>query len=64
MAIINFYDSQLDIPKKVLCTHLLESKGLIRKVLKKKFNANVKITDDDGTARTRHRKARYYGESA
>ena len=21
MAIINFYDSQLDIPKKVLCTH-------------------------------------------
>jgi excinuclease ABC subunit C len=44
MAIINFYDSQLDIPKKVLCTHLLESKGLISKVLKKKFNANVKIT--------------------
>ena len=44
MAIINFYDSQLDIPKKVLCTHLLESKELICKVLKKKFNANVKIT--------------------
>ena len=44
MAIINFYDSQLDIPKKVLCTHLLESKQLICKVLKKKFNANVQIT--------------------
>ena len=44
MAIINFYDSQLDIPKKVLCTHLLESKGLISNVLKKKFNANVQIT--------------------
>jgi excinuclease ABC subunit C len=44
MAIINFYDSQLDIPNKVLCTHLLESKGLISKVLKKKFNTNVKIT--------------------
>ena len=44
MAIINFYDSQLDIPKKVLCTHLLDSKGLISKVLKKKFNANVQIT--------------------
>ena len=44
MAIINFYDSQLDIPKKILCTHLLESKGLISKVLKKKFNANVQIT--------------------
>ena len=43
MAIINFYDSQLDIPKKVLCTHLLESKGLISKVLQKKFNANVQI---------------------
>ena len=44
MAIINFYDYQLDIPKKVLCTHQLESKELICKVLKKKFNANVKIT--------------------
>ncbi|MDC1150352.1 excinuclease ABC subunit UvrC [Gammaproteobacteria bacterium] len=44
MAIINFYDSQLDIPNKVLCTHLLESKGLISMVLKKKFNINVKIT--------------------
>ena len=44
MAIINFYDSQLDIPKKVLCTNLLESKELICKVLKKKFNVNVQIT--------------------
>jgi excinuclease ABC subunit C len=44
MAIINFYDSQLDIPKKVLCTHLLESKVLIYQVLKKKFNVNVQIT--------------------
>ena len=43
MAIINFYDSQLDIPKKVLCTHILESKELICKVLKKKFNVNVQI---------------------
>ena len=44
ISIINFYDSQIDIPKKVLCTHLLESKELISKVLKQKFNANVKIT--------------------
>jgi len=44
MAIINFYDSQLDIPKKVLCTDILESKELICKVLKKKFNVNIKIT--------------------
>ena len=43
MAIINFYDSQLDIPKKVLCTDILESKELICKVLKKKFNVNIKI---------------------
>jgi len=42
-AIINFYDSQQDIPKKVLCSHALESKELICKVLKKKFNANVLI---------------------
>jgi len=44
MAIINFYDSQSDIPKKVLCTDTLESKELISKVLKKKFNASVIIT--------------------
>ena len=44
MAIINFYESQLDTPKKVLCTHLLETKEIICKVLKKKFNANVQIT--------------------
>ena len=44
MAIINFYDSQIDIPKKVLCTHLLETKELISKVLKKKLNASVIIT--------------------
>jgi excinuclease ABC subunit C len=44
MAIINFYDSQLDIPKKVLCANVLESKELICKVVKKKFNANIQIT--------------------
>ena len=44
MAIINFYDSQLDIPKKVLCTNTLKNKKLICEVLKRKFNANVLIT--------------------
>jgi excinuclease ABC subunit C len=44
IAIINFYDSQLDIPKKLLCTDKLESKELISKVLKKKFKINVLIT--------------------
>jgi excinuclease ABC subunit C len=43
-AIINFYDFQLDIPKKVLCTHTLKNKELICMVLKKKFNASVTIT--------------------
>ena len=43
MVILNFYDSQLDIPNKVLCTHALENKVLISKVLKKKLNANVQI---------------------
>ena len=43
MAIINFYDSQIDIPKKILCIDNLKSKVLICKVLKKKFNANVMI---------------------
>ena len=44
MAIINFYDSQLDIPKKVLCTDILESKELINKVLKKEIQCEYKIT--------------------
>ena len=44
MEIINFYDYQVDIPKKVLCTNLLESKELICKVLKRKFNVNMRIT--------------------
>ena len=44
MAIINFYDSQSDIPKKILCTDKLESKELISKALKKKFKVNIKIT--------------------
>jgi excinuclease ABC subunit C len=43
MAIINFYDSQSDIPKKVLCTDKLENKELICEALKKKFNVNIKI---------------------
>ena len=48
MAIINFYESQLDIPKKVLCTDKLESKELICKVIKKKFNAHVLIIHSPG----------------
>ena len=43
-AILNFYDNQIDIPTKVLCTSSLETKELIKKVIKRKFNSNVNIT--------------------
>ena len=43
-AILNFYDSQLDIPKKILCTDSLKSKDLVIKVIKKKFNKDINIT--------------------
>ena len=43
-AIINFYDTQLDVPKKILCTHALETKDLVSKVIKKKFGVNTNIT--------------------
>ena len=42
-AILNFYDTQLDIPNKILCAHNLKSKLLITKVIKKKFKSKVKI---------------------
>ena len=42
-AILNFYDTQSDIPNKILCAHNIDSKSLIVKVIKKKFNIIVKI---------------------
>ncbi len=42
-AILNFYDTQSDIPKKILCTDSLASKDLIIKVIKKKFNQSTNI---------------------
>jgi excinuclease ABC subunit C len=42
-AILNFYDNQIDIPSKILCTSPLETKELINKVLKKKFDTKVNI---------------------
>ena len=41
--IINFYDTQLDIPGKILCGHNLKSRKLIEKVINKKFKKNTKI---------------------
>ena len=43
-AILNFYDNQIDIPRKILCTTPLETKELIKKVIKKKFNTKVTVT--------------------
>jgi excinuclease ABC subunit C len=43
-AILSFYDNQLNIPKKILCTDTLDSKELITEVIKKKFNKNTRIT--------------------
>jgi excinuclease ABC subunit C len=42
-VIMNFYENQMDIPKKILCTDILHSKELLKKVFKKKFNARITI---------------------
>ena len=42
-AILNFYDTQIDIPKKILCTYPLNSKMLIMKAIQKKFSKSTKI---------------------
>jgi len=49
-AILNFYDNQIDIPNKILCTHPLDTKDLIKKVVKKKFNIKVNITHSPSRA--------------
>jgi len=49
-AILNFYDNQIDIPNKILCTSPLDTKDLIEKVVKKKFNIKVNITHSPSRA--------------
>jgi excinuclease ABC subunit C len=49
-AILNFYDNQIDIPNKILCTSPLDTKDLIKKVVKKKFNIKVNITHSPSRA--------------
>ncbi|MDC0962302.1 excinuclease ABC subunit UvrC [Gammaproteobacteria bacterium] len=49
-AILNFYDNQIDIPNKILCTNLLDTKELIKKAVKKKFNIKVNITHSPSRA--------------
>jgi excinuclease ABC subunit C len=49
-AILNFYENQIDIPSKILCTNQLETKELIKKVIKSKFYSKVNITHSPAKA--------------
>jgi excinuclease ABC subunit C len=49
-AILNFYDNQIDIPNTILCTNPIDTKDLIKKVVKKKFNIKVNITHSPSRA--------------
>tara|TARA_A100001015_G_scaffold297546_1_gene379193 strand:+ start:2644 stop:4425 length:1782 start_codon:yes stop_codon:yes gene_type:complete len=42
-AIFNFYDNQLDIPKKILCSHLLEDRTILEDMFKTKHKKMTKI---------------------
>ena len=42
-VIFNFYDSQIDIPKKVLCSYALEDKKILEDMFMKKHQKKVKI---------------------
>mgnify|MGYP003325957640 CR=1 FL=1 len=42
-AIFNFYDNQLDIPKKILCVHILEDKTILENMFQAKHKKRVKI---------------------
>ena len=35
-AIFNFYDNQIDIPKKILCAYVLENKKILEDMFKAK----------------------------
>jgi excinuclease ABC subunit C len=43
-AIFNFYDNQLDIPKKILCAHVLDDKTILEEMFKAKHKKKVRIT--------------------
>ena len=42
-AIFNFYDNQLDIPKKILCAYQLENKKILEGMFNNKHEKKVKI---------------------
>ncbi len=43
-AIVNFYDNQIDIPKKILCTNSLDNNKLLEDMFHTKHNKKVKVT--------------------
>ena len=43
-AVLNFYDNQSDIPKKIMSSDRLKSKDLLCKVFQKKYNLKVNFT--------------------
>ena len=42
-VIVNFYENQADIPKKILCTNILDNKKLIEDMFNEKHQKDVKI---------------------
>ena len=42
-AIFNFYDNQLDIPKKILCAYILEDKKILEDMFQAKHKSKLKI---------------------
>ncbi len=42
-AMFNFYDNQLDIPKKILCAYVLEDKTILEDMFQAKHKKRVKI---------------------
>tara|TARA_B100002052_G_scaffold242173_1_gene226930 strand:- start:37375 stop:39156 length:1782 start_codon:yes stop_codon:yes gene_type:complete len=42
-AVFNFYDNQIDIPKKILCAYVLEDKAILEDMFQAKHKKTVKI---------------------
>ena len=42
-AVFNFYDNQIDIPKKILCAYVLENKTILEDMFQAKHKKRVKI---------------------
>ena len=42
-AVFNFYENQIDIPKKIICAHVLDDKKILEDMFKAKYKKKVKI---------------------